>query len=307
MHKWIKNRWIGWTSIALALPVLSIAAIAFYFSGRIMYPPAFTCPPDRYVYCSTPAELGLRFENVDFAAADGVALRGWYIPAPGSSASIAVVHGRGVDRTEGLRYVLSLHRAGFNLLLFDLRNSGTSDASFNSMGYYEQRDVTAAVDYLLGVRGARHVGVLGFSMGAATSILATASDPRIEAGVYESGFASLREILDYRAERDFDWLPRSLILPVVVFVFELRTGADADDISPAREIARIARRPILIIHGDADASVPVEHAEELFEAAGAGRSLWIIHEGGHASSWNDARSAAEYRIPHFFLKAFRGD
>jgi dipeptidyl aminopeptidase/acylaminoacyl peptidase len=42
----------------------------------------------------SPAELGLPFENVAFSSADGLTLRGWWIPAPGSDRAVIQLHGR---------------------------------------------------------------------------------------------------------------------------------------------------------------------------------------------------------------------
>jgi len=50
---------------------------------------------------------------------------------------------------------------------------------------------------------------------------------------------------------------------------------------------------LLIIHGDADATVPVEHAYDLYQAATGDKTLWIIKGGGHTAAFRQYQE--EYR------------
>lgn len=67
-----------------------------------------------------------------------------------------------------------LHDAGYDLLLFDWRALGASDGSFTSYGYYEKRDLKAALDYAA-QHGNGKIGVVGFHWGGG-------GDPRRESG-----------------------------------------------------------------------------------------------------------------------------
>ncbi len=48
-----------------------------------------------------------------------------------------------------------------------------------------------------------------------------------------------------------------------------------------KHISQIAPRPILIVHGDADETVPVEHAYRLFKLAKEPKQLKIIAGAPH--------------------------
>jgi fermentation-respiration switch protein FrsA (DUF1100 family) len=50
---------------------------------------------------------------------------------------------------------------------------------------------------------------------------------------------------------------------------------------PVDEIGAI-RRPILLIHGDADPVIPAQHARTLKEAAGDSAEVWESRSGRHA-------------------------
>ncbi len=51
--------------------------------------------------------------------------------------------------------------------------------------------------------------------------------------------------------------------------------------------------PQLIIHGDADVIVPVQHAQDLYQAMSGDKTLWIIEGGDHISAFGLHRQ--EYR------------
>ena len=52
--------------------------------------------------------------------------------------------------------------------------------------------------------------------------------------------------------------------------------------------SRIAPTPLLIVHGDKDEFFPVDHAQQLFQAANDPKELWIVPGFGHAEAGADA-------------------
>jgi uncharacterized protein len=131
----------------------------------------------------TPADVGLTYEDVSFAATDGLGLKGWFVPAAGVAPAVVFVHGwmwnrvgniagqtpvpdRDVDFLPAVR---ALHDAGFGVLLFDLRGHGESDDARGPQTYgpVEARDFVGAVGYLRSradVDGGR-IGAIGTSAG----------------------------------------------------------------------------------------------------------------------------------------------
>jgi pimeloyl-ACP methyl ester carboxylesterase len=137
----------------------------------------------------SPAHVGLAFEDVAFAAADGVPLKGWFVPAEGAGPGPAVVFVHGwlwnragnvgglvpfADRdVDFLTAVRAVHDAGMHVLLFDLSNHGRSGSRRPmTFGAWEARDLIGAMSYVRGrpeVDPVR-VGVLGPSMGGNTAL-----------------------------------------------------------------------------------------------------------------------------------------
>lgn len=141
----------------------------------------------------TPADVGLDYEPVSFAATDGVGLRGWFVPAAGDVPGpvVVFVHGWLWNRTgnvagqvpvpdrdvDFLPATRALHDAGCHVLLFDLRHHGESEAGRLPITYgpWEARDYVGAVQYLRSradVDGER-IGALGTSMGGNTVLFGT--------------------------------------------------------------------------------------------------------------------------------------
>ncbi len=289
--------------IALCIVVLVFFVIllgaSWHFSNQLLYPRPYICKEDHFVYCQGASQLGIPFEEVEFKNAENLTLRGWYFPVKDSKKAVVMVHGITADRREGLRWVKALRSAGYNLLLFDLRNHGKSDKSSTGMGYAEKRDIFAAVDYILNVRGNASVGVFGVSLGGASAIQAMAEDSRIRAGMFEASYANLADLLAQIGERDFS-LPRFPIIPSVLLVYRLRGGMDPSKMNPEDYIGKIAPRPVYILHCEKDNYTEFSHAERLFAAAKEPKVFWAAPCNMHARAWQSNPAVAEKKARDFF-------
>ena len=280
-----------------AILLIILCYIPWFFSSLLLLPKT-NCSKEHHVFCDTPKEIGLEYETVSIINADGISLESWYIPAQNSKKGIILVHGHGGSRNEGLRFATSLHNTGFNLLALSLRRNANEYAS---MGYHEVKDVKAAVDFLLKEKKLESVGVFGFSMGAATSILAMEADTRIKAGLFSSGYASALDITSEAAKRDFG-IPYYPLIPIVLRVINLRGNMKLETVRPIEKIGNISPRPISIFHCDKDHYVDSNHAARLFAEAREPKEKWIPNCDKHEFIWNTHREEAEKRSVDFFLK-----
>jgi len=276
-----------------------LVAPAWYFSGRLLYPEPQECPKDHFLYCGDPSELKLAWEDVSFKSNDGVNLSGWFIPSGKSDRAIIMVHGITANRREGLRWAKSFNRAGFNLLLLDLRNHGKSGKAVSGMGMHEKADITAAMDFLLGLRKMKKAGLFGVSMGAGTGIPAMAQDRRIAAGVFEAGYADLYDLLSVMIVRDFH-LPPFPLLNMTSLLFRIRGGIPMSAVSPEKYIGSITPRPVFIIHCTDDHYIPFSHGERLFAAAKEPKEFFSAGCTIHAQAWQSDSKFLEDRITRFF-------
>jgi pimeloyl-ACP methyl ester carboxylesterase len=198
---------------------------------------------------------------------DGLTLRGWYCPAPGHRRLVVLVHGMGGAWPEMAELGRDLHEHGYDVLLFDLRGHGQSDPSRLTMGRRERADLRAVMAWA-GRQGFTpdRVGWLGYSMGASTLLMEAAQNPDIQVAVIDSPYGSLPELLDTQLPQH-SHLPR-WFNPGILIAARLAFGVRTDDLVPIRSALRWGRRPLLLIHGEADSVVPVGQARRLARAAG---------------------------------------
>jgi pimeloyl-ACP methyl ester carboxylesterase len=254
----------------------------------------------------------LVIEDVRFNAGDdselvqkGVDLAGWTIHTVHGAPAVVLVHGFKTSREEMLPWARFLHDAGFNVLLFDTRGCGKSGGSTVGLGATEPRDISLAVELARDQFGTTKVAVLGISLGAGSAILAGAKDPSISAVVADSAWTDQ----DFQLSR-LSFLPlgplRVPLLPYGVGAVNLFVGADVSTARPLDAIARIAPRPILLIHSadDDNATTPLEGARKLFAAAEEPKELWVAPRGGHVGAINAFPDEYRARVVAFLRAAF---
>jgi fermentation-respiration switch protein FrsA (DUF1100 family) len=81
-------------------------------------------------------------------------------------------------------------------------------------------------------------------------------------------------------------------------------GIDIPDNRPARALASLGSRPVLLIHGTGDELIPVSNAS-LLQKAGANDpnfELWIAAGSSHANAYHDYPEEYTKRVLAFFDK-----
>lgn len=291
MKKWIK--------IAPGF-ILAVLVIFVGISGYLGYSMTRV---ERILPEGNPGQLGLAYEDVSFPSMnEDITLRGWFITSPDSEKVIIMVHGNGRNRfdpTIGTLDIASqLVAHGYNVLMFDLRGYGESDGSLISGGYYEKEDLEGATTYIK-ERGFDSIGVLGFSLGAVTSILAAAEDEDIDAVVSDSSYADLTDIMGPEFSKRTK-APQFLLKPIL-FMIKIMYGVDFAAIKPVEYVDEIAPRPIFFIHGSEDETIPSEHASRLLQASqNSTNRLWIVPGAGHVKSYITYPEEYISRVAAFF-------
>jgi dipeptidyl aminopeptidase/acylaminoacyl peptidase len=297
----------------IAITVLWIAGAIALFPllnlGLGVHPPTFKTEDD-------PSRYGLPYERVAFQTADGLTLHGWFIPsaspegssrepgAVGCRATIVVGHGYPFDKANILSHSLFLHDR-FNLLLIDFRYFGESEGLYTTAGLLETRDVEASVAYLKERADVdpQRIGAMGFSMSAAAFILAR--HPDIRAIVADSSYASLEDLVG----RQFFFLPGPTKWPLVALTklyARLLLGVEVEAAAPARTVRELTA-PLLIIHGEVDSQIPVEHARQIYANADPARTeLWIVPGADHGQAHAIEGPRYEIRVRTFLERNLCG-
>lgn len=280
--------WVGATALVLLCVAVWLESLA------LTNPPGYRQPdPQSFTYSATPLSASkLDFEDVEFVAPNGEAVRGWLVPAPSDAKTIAIValHGRGDNRTATLGILPMLHDLGAGVLAIDMRENGLSAGTGRGMalGIRESQDAIAAAAEMRR-RGYDKVIVLGCSLGGASAILAAARDGSIDGVIAESPLASFDRFVAETADRRLAvfgvqarWAT-SIWGRAVVDLTRARLGLDGFE-KPLDAVERIGPRPVLLIAGGRDAVTPAAHARDLAARAGANASLWIADEAGHCGA-----------------------
>ncbi|NOX36778.1 MAG: alpha/beta fold hydrolase [Calditrichaeota bacterium] len=226
-----------------------------------------------------PAHLGIPFQEVRFPTAHGRQLYGWWIPAekedPSPAPLLILVHGWGQNAGLWLPLIPYLHQAGFHLLAFDSRSHGNSDADGYSTMVKFAEDAQAAIRFARSQFGERiqWVGMMGFSIGAAATILATSREPEIRRAVAIGAFSHPGHIMRQGFEEKH--IPYFPLVWLLFKYIEWRIGARLDDIAPMNNIAKI-RAELLLIHGAHDRVVPPEHSRILIQRANPENTHFIL-------------------------------
>jgi fermentation-respiration switch protein FrsA (DUF1100 family) len=264
--------------------------------------------PGRGTITRAPESVGItNYQNVTFKSADGLTLKGWWVP-PQNGATIILVHGHGGTRQGQLDDAGILAGRGYGALLFDLRNSGESEGTVTTFGLLEVNDVRGGIDFALAQPGVdpQRIGLLGQSMGGATVIMAAARIPEVRAVAALSAYTSMEDNIETGVE-NLAGLPSFPFAPLVIFWGELEASIDIQQVAPAAEIASISPRPILIVHGERDDLIPVENAHALYAAAREPKELFLIPEAAHESFYPVTGEAYAQKLAAFFDQYLRGE
>ena len=242
-----------------------------------------------------PADrLGVAHENVSFSTADGLELRGWYVPSRNGAAVISFPGRNGSQKQARM-----LARHGYGVLLFDRRGEGESEGRPNSWGWGGDADVKAAIEYLQGRPDVDddRIGGIGLSVGGEMMIETAAETDELAAVVSDgAGARSFTEEMDY----DVSGLNKAL----GSLVSASKTAAiavSANRLPPdnLKDLAGRTRAPLLLI-----AAPNSGHGEELnrgyARAAGDAATLWEIPEAHHVGGLAARPAEYEQRVVGFF-------
>jgi uncharacterized protein len=252
----------------------------------------------------SPRELGYPYSHVEIPTTVGNA-PAWLIPAahgPGSQDTgrwVIQVHGRAVQRSEGLRAVPVFREHGYSTLLISYRNDGDAPPSEDgryALGDTEWLDVEAAIRFALDA-GARDIVLMGWSMGGAIVLQAVTRSKlahAVRGVVLESPVVEWRTALAFQAKAMRlppvvrDGVVRLIGSPLARRLTGQHRPIDFERLDLVRR-ADILAQPILLLHSADDGFVPADASRRL---AAARPDLVRFEEFSHARHtklWNHDR------------------
>ena len=260
----------------------------------------FTRPPRVRVSFFTPKTLGVEYVDVTLTSSDGVRLNGWYVPSR-NDAAVILLHGHSGNRLGVVFPAEALIKAGFGVLLFDLRAHGSSGGRRFARAEPAVADVLAAVAYLSkrpDVKPGR-IGIFGISVGGLLALQAAARTVAIRA--VASDGASPAIYADVPPPRS--WLDRFFRLPLQRYYMKAIDWFARTQPLPANldVIPRLAPRPLLFISAGRGSERSM--VRRYYEVAGEPKVLWEVANARHAGGWSAQPELYEHQIVTFFSQA----
>ncbi len=219
--------------------------------------------PPRLASKRPPPELELHCHTVHFNSSDGTEIKGWYFEREQPCGALILAHGMCSNRSQMLPWASWLWEAGYSLLLFDFRAMGESGGKFCTMGLKECDDVITAGEFLKAkVNDIRvPLGVLGFSMGGVSAIMAASKTDIFDAVISHGAYTDLDSAITQRCIRHFGMLAPTVEVFARLVGNRLYPG-DASQVSPI-ESAEGIQVPVLFLNGRLDRVVLEDNARRL--------------------------------------------
>ncbi len=281
---------IGVSAVILFVLMISYTAAAVALNGGKHIPMTVS-----------PELLGIKYEPVSFNSADGIALKGWFVPASAASAkTIIFCHGWGANKGEVFKNTSFLHKEGFNLFYFDFRCCGESSGKMLSVGALEARDLDAAVSFVKARRPDDNLAIYGVSMGSMVAFAGLTRHPELRAAVLECPFWSHDDALARYAWAKFS-IPYYPFMPLVFFFVRQRLGFDPEDVtSPARLASKLKAVPILAVCGENDLIAVPALGRALVKNLPRAGEVWVVPGAAHAKCAEAAGQAYQDKLAGFF-------
>lgn len=271
--------------LALVLSIIAIILISFialtvFSANRLMN-------IGRNEVSNVPSNILPSYNTTSFESADGqTSLQGWFFKAKKPISTIIVVHDAGSNRlpfgVEMIDMLESWLDNGYNVFLFDQRNSGTSGGDICSYGYLEWQDVLGAIAIVRQISVTTNVIIYGIGTGCTASLLAYKNLPPAGAGEltlsqYSSNIRNLGfdqsyvigMILDSPAKQSGDYIrPEVVQSEPLGFItqysvpYAIRVSAGGSNLSLAAEIARLPF-PVLIMYGGHDTFIGADKIDQI--------------------------------------------
>jgi len=245
------------------------------------------------------ANLDLNYHDVSFESELGT-LTGWHIPED-TNHWIIGIHGHRSYRTETMRFVPTFRKCGLNVLLSDYRNDENAPidkGGYHMFGLTEWPDLESAVNFCK-ANGAEKIFLMGHSMGGAILMKYLLESPTasiISGAILESPALDLNKIIAMKAA-EIPLLPRGAEYPVKKLVSRM-VGLKWEDLNYLERIKELST-PILLIHSQADETVPVALSDQLATQRPDIVTYLRLENALHAAAWNTDKEIVESSIGTF--------
>ncbi|MGX7085759.1 alpha/beta hydrolase [Gemella bergeri] len=301
----------------LLIGVLIVMVTGFGFTGNYFYNFALNPKVDKSAIVSQDndgnkedkAVLNQWFEsNKQEVTMDSVTknkLVGYKFINPKATKWIFVVHGYTSEAKKMVNYIKQFYDKGYNVFAPDLIAHGKSTGDFISMGGYDSDDLVNWVKKISAENNNADTVLFGISMGAATAMNAIGKNlpTNIKAFIEDSGYVNLKQEFTYQLKKLFN-LPSFPVIPAANTVTKIRAGYFFGDVD-ATTALKNTKLPALILHGEEDGFVPIEHGKEAYNLISSEKEFHSFAGAKHVQAERKYREEYWSIIEKFLNKYFK--
>jgi fermentation-respiration switch protein FrsA (DUF1100 family) len=259
-------------------PICGVVAVSGLVGliGCVALERPFVYQPTRVVD-ATPIPPDIHAEDIKLRLPNNTPIQARWFPKEMTQGAILFCHGNAGNLIDRTNLVVKLREAtNLPVLIFDYPGYGHSGGEPSEESLYASADT--AYDWLTQQKGVdpTQVVIFGESLGGGVAVDLASRRPH-RALVLVHTFTSLPDM----AQNTVPWLPRSLVTSRFDNLGKIGT----------------VQRPVLIVHGTADRTIPIVQAEKLYAAAHDPKQFVPLPNADH----NDALGPDFFRAVNDFL------
>jgi uncharacterized protein len=307
---------IFWVFVPAVLVLsIGIVGLSLYLIHYLAHPPRtqlYGSPRDFQIILQKPMWSDEKWKNSDSTQSVG-----WFLSQGRPGPAVILSHPYGSNRSELLTLSFDLWKAGFHVLVYDLRGHGESPVKWSGLGTYEKEDLLSAIKFVKSLKSESgqdlldgRVGLYGAGLGGYISLVASSQDPMVKAVAVDSVFSDVNHFINGQLKSfvgsksgvvnsivDSPWTGRLTELAMQVYLLR------REDSAPAVEsVGTATGRRLLFITGKDDGLLQ-ETTRELHAQARDTKELVEVEQTRLNRLYDKSSQNYDARVVAFFKEA----
>ncbi|HVG20824.1 MAG TPA: alpha/beta fold hydrolase [Blastocatellia bacterium] len=307
---------ILWAFIpAVLVFFVGVGTLDFYLIHRLTHPPRtqlYSTPRDFQIILQKPMWFDEKWKNSDSTESVG-----WFLSRGKPAPAVILSHAYGSNRSEFLTLAFEIWKAGYHVLVYDMRGHGENTVKWTGLGTYEKDDLLSAIKYLKEKKTDAgqplldgRVGLYGVEVGGYISLVASSQDPAVKAVAIDSVYPDVAHFINYRMKSmvgaDSPMVNRLIDAPVTGRLTELAMQMylmRREDSAPALEsVAAASGRRFLFITAK-DTGAYEAMTRDLHSSTKDPKELVELAQSRLDRLYDKASSEYDSRVVAFFQQA----
>ncbi len=307
---------ILWVFIpAVVLLFCGTFGLSYYLNHRLAHPPKtqlYGSPRDFQIILQRPVWADEKWKN-----SDGTQSIGWFLSQNKPAPAIILSHGYGSNRSDLLTLSFELYKAGYHILMYDLRGHGESPVNWSGLGTFEKDDLLSAIKFLKGLKTQANqdlidgrIGLYGVDLGGYIALAASSEDPMIKAIAADSVCADVTQFANHRlktmAGENKGWVSLFTDSSLMNRVFALTMQAYQVRGDSAKSLVEVvtahSERKYLFIVGK-DNALPTAATRQLYEMTKGAKELAELEQTRLTRLYTGDSAVYDARVTKFFSES----